>query len=455
MPNVIPALRGFLLIGAVVVAAPRALLAQQPDSGMARDSVTRADSVRADSIRRSELARIRAEPRAPVVMNAEPAPVGDAPPAPRSVLGGASVAADMVADLSPQAAARSTGSRIRMRDVEGAAAATYGERIRGVVAVTLTDDGSAQRLSVTDAALLVGLPASAAETRLVVGRAALPFGQIAQLHRHELLWPDQPLPIRVLLGADGLRGSGVQLRAARSMGGARMSLDVAVADRFGARIDSLRAGEPADQSITGVAAGGRVGASFGMISSRLDLGVSSISGKREQPIGCVYNSTVGPVPCPEGVNAANTRLTVLGADARAGWGDDGFVVSAEVMRLVVGATDLPVFSNNRFAAFYQGLRGTYDGGFVDANLAIRRGLRVGGRGEWLQNPLVEGLNDAWVGGYIGVAPYGVARMTLSYQRRLPSTAALAAMSTVERSARDRLVLRGTVVIGRHPLSGAR
>lgn len=454
MPNVSLSLHRFLLVGAIAVAAPHALFAQQPESSGARDSLTRVDSIRADSIRRSELARIRAEPRAPVVMNAEPAPVGDAP-APRVVLGGASVAAEMIADLSPQAAARNAGSRIRMRGVEGAADATYGERVRGLVAVTLTDDGSAQRFSVTDAALVVALPLSVADTRLVVGRAALPFGQIAQLHRHELLWPDQPLPIRVLLGADGLRGTGAQLRAVHSVGGARFSLDVAVADRFGARVDSLRSGEPADQSITGVAAGGRVGASFGMIGSRLDLGVSSISGKREQPIGCVYNSTVGPVPCPEGVNAANTRLTVLGADARAGWGGDGFVVSAEVMRMVVGATDLPVFSNNRFAAFYEGLRGTYDGGFVDANLAVRRGLRIGGRGEWLQNPLVDGLNDAWAGGYIGVAPYDVARVTLSYQRRLPSTVALAAMSAVERSARDRVVLRGTVVIGRHPLSGAR
>lgn len=452
MPNVSLSLRGFLVVGAVVIAAPRTLIAQQP-TGTARDSITRIDSIRADSIRRSELARIRAEPRAPVVMDGEPAPVGDAP-APRVVLGGASVAADMIADLSPQAAARNAGSRIRMRGVEGAADATYGERVRGLVAVTLTDDGSAQRLSVTDAALLFALPLSVADTRLVVGRAALPFGQIAQLHGHELLWPDQPLPIRVLLGADGLRGTGAQLRAMHSVGVARFSLDVAVADRFGARVDSLRPGEAADQSLTGVAAGGRVGASFGLVGSRLDLGISSISGKREQPIGCVYNSTVGPVPCPEGVNAANTRLTVLGADARAAWGGDGFVVSAEVMRLVVGATDLPVFSNNRFAPFYRGLRGTYDGGFVDANLAVRRGLRIGGRGEWLQNPLVDGLNDAWAGGYIGVAPFDVARMTLSYQRRLPSTAALAAMSTVERSARDRVVLRGTVVIGRHPLSGA-
>jgi hypothetical protein len=114
---------------------------------------------------------------------------------------------------------------------------------------------------------------------------------------------------------------------------------------------------------------------------------------------------------------------------------------------------LPAFSNDRFAPFYRGLSGTYDGGFVVAHLRATERIGVGARGEWLQNPEVGGLNDAWAGGYVDIWPLDGARITASYQRRLPSSAALAAMSPVDREARDRIVLRGTVVIGRHPRPG--
>jgi hypothetical protein len=357
--------------------------------------------------------------------------------------------------VSPKAAARAAGSRIRLRDIEGSLEAGYGSRLGALLTLTLTDDGSTQRVVATDAAVSVRLPVHFTDADLIVGATALPFGRSAQLHRHAQILPDQPLPVRVLLGETGLRGTGAQLRSARALGSARLSVDLAVADRFGARVDSLHPGEPADQSLAGIAAGGRLGVQFGAIGSRLDIGVSSISGKREQPIGCVYDGTVGPVPCPEAVNAANTRLTVLGADARAGWGAgrDRFVVSGEWMRMVVGATDLPVFSNDRFAPFYRGVSGTYDGGYLDATMRLAGAFVVGGRGDWLQNPEVGGLNDGWVGGFAGLMPFDGTQVIASYQRRVPSSTALARMAPALQDARDRIVLRGTVVIGRHPRAG--
>jgi hypothetical protein len=444
----------------VVLVVPAGARGQQRDSTVVRDSIARADSIRADSVRRGELARIRGEPRATVDSPADALPSattdrngGLVAERPRPVLKGASLAGDMIADLSPKAAARPSGSRIRLRDIEGSLAAGYGPRLGALLTVTLTDDGMTQRVVATDAAVSARLPVSFTEADLIVGATALPFGRSAQLHRHALLLPDQPLPVRVLLGETGLRGTGVQLRSARALGSAHLTVDLAVADRFGARIDSLHPGEPPDQSLAGVAAGGRAGLEFGAIGTRVELGVSSISGKREQPIGCVYDGTVGPVPCPEAVNAANTRLTVLGADARAGWWADRFVVSGEWMRMVVGATDLPVFSNDRFAPFYRGVHGTYDGGYVDAKGRIAGAFIVGGRADWLQNPEVGGLNDAWAGGFAGLMPFDGTQVTVSYQRRLPSSTALAAMTTAQQDARDRIVLRGTVVIGRHPGAG--
>ena len=459
MPNVMRKMR--CVVGLVVVlVVPAGVRGQQRDSTVVRDSIARADSIRADSVRRAELARIRAEPRATVDSPADALPSattdrngGLVAERPRPVLRGASLAGDKITDLSPKAAARPSGSRIRLRDIEGSLESGYGSRLGALVTLTLTDDGSTQHVVATDAAVSARLPLSFTDANLIVGAAALPFGRSAQLHRHALLLPDQPLPVRVLLGETGLRGTGVQLRSGRALGGARVTVDLAVADRFGARIDSLHPGEPPDQSLAGVAAGGRAGLAFGAIGTRVELGVSSISGKREQPIGCVYDGTVGPVPCPEAVNAANTRLTVLGADARAGWWADRFVVSGEWMRMVVGATDLPVFSNDRFAHFYRGVHGTYDGGYVDAKGRIAGAFIVGGRGDWLQNPEVGGLNDAWAGGFAGLMPFDGTQVTVSYQRRLPSSTALAAMTTAQQDARDRIVLRGTVVIGRHPGAG--
>ena len=448
----------------VLLALPVGLRAQQPDSVPVRDSVARADSMRADSVRRAELARIRGEPRAsaddPAATLRSSTPdesgmIALAPPPPRLSLNGASIAGDMIADLSPKAAARANGSRIRLRDIEGSLAAGYGSRLRAVLTLTLTDDGAEQRVAATDAAVKMMLPLRFTDAELVIGRTALPFGRSAQLHRHAQPFPDQPLPVRVFLGETGLRGTGIQARTRRTLGSAALTVDLALADRFGARVDSLHPGEPVDQSLAGMAAGGRVGFELDALGARLAVGASSITGKREQPIGCVYDGTVGPVPCPEGVNAANTRLTVLGADARAGWGAFGtrFVVSGEWMRMVVGATDLPVFSNDRFAPFYRGVSGTYDGGYLDAGGRLAGPLIAGARGEWLQNPEVSGLNDAWVGGYAGVMPSEGTRVTLSYQRRVPSSTALAEMTPTLQDARDRIVLRGTVVVGLHPGAG--
>jgi hypothetical protein len=460
MPDVSRFMR---VVASVVLASAFALpLPAQQDSTTVRDSVMRADSiradsVRADSIRRSELARIRAEPRAtagvrtPELRGLTQDETGTIASPPRLAISAASVAGDMTADLSPKALARGNGgsipNRILLRDIEGALSAKYGSRLSAVVAITLADDGSSQRLRATDAAIMGKIPFGAT---LVVGHTALPFGRVAQLHRHELLFPDQPLPSRVLLGDNGLRGTGLQLRMGHDVHASHLSLDLAVADRFGARVDSLHPGEPADQSVAGLAAGGRIGAAFTALGARLDIGASSITGKREQPIGCVYDGTVGPVPCPQAVNAANTRLTVVGADGSAAWAVDAFRVSAEWMRMIVGTTDMPVFINDAFAPFYRGLIGTYDGGYVSARARISQTLGIGARGEWLQNPEVGGLNDAWAGGYVDVAPVMGARVAVSYQRRLPSTNALATMTPAAQLARDRIVVRGTIVIGRHP-----
>ena len=451
---------------AVLATALAAPLHAQQDSATVRDSVMRADSlradsVRADSIRRSELARIRGEARAIDRPGAgiaarntpdENGMVVVVPAQPRFGLNAASVSADMIADLSPKALARANGTdistRIMLRDIEGAMAARYGSRLTAILALTLTDDGSAARLTATDAAVTATLPI--ADATLVVGHTALPFGRVAQLHRHEVLFADQPLPSRVLLGEDGLRGTGVQLRIGHDLRASHISLDLAVADRFGTRVDSLHPAEPPDQAIAGVAAGGRLGASFSTLGAHVDLGASSITGKREQPIGCIYDGTVGPVPCPEAVNAANTRLTVIGADGSARWHDDALMLTAEWMRLIVGATDMPAFANDAFAPYYKGLIGTYDGGYVAARVRISQSTGVGARGEWLQNPEVDGLNDAWAGGFIDVAPVPGARVAISYQRRLPSTNTLALLSPAAGDARDRIVLRGTIVLGRHP-----
>ena len=118
--------------------------------------------------------------------------------------------------------------------------------------------------------------------------------------------------------------------------------------------------------------------------------------------------------------------------------------------MVVGATDLPVFSNAGFVPFYSGVSGTYDGGYAMGRLRLGGLLGVGARGEWLQNPEVHGLNDGWAGGFVDFTPLADTHLIASYQRRTPSSSALGVLPLADRDARDRIVLRGTIVVGRHP-----
>src|SRR5687768_13970680 len=106
-------------------------LYSRPVAAQVADSITRADSVRADSVRRAELARIRGEPRAGGDRIGENAPVPRRDP--RDGGGDAAgaawidVAVDMIADLSPEIAARRGDSRLLFNDVEAGA----GARIEG------------------------------------------------------------------------------------------------------------------------------------------------------------------------------------------------------------------------------------------------------------------------------------------------------------------------------------
>src|SRR5690348_17452895 len=114
MPDVSRMMR-VVAVTVLAIVATASLHAQQ-DSATVRDSVMRADSiradsVRADSIRRSELARIRAEPRAidrsgaGVAATNTPSESGAmvvVPTAPHFGINAASVTADMIADLSPK-----------------------------------------------------------------------------------------------------------------------------------------------------------------------------------------------------------------------------------------------------------------------------------------------------------------------------------------------------------------
>lgn len=422
---------------AALLVAP-ALRAQQPDSTARRDSI-RADSIRADSIRRAELARIRGEPRAH--------PSDEPAERPRQVRPNASnggtlvlsLAGEGVADFSPKAAARAPGSRLHAGDVRIALAADPTRRLHADLSLTFQPD-SLPKLST--AAVMAEL--FHARLTLRAGKQAVPFGISAPLQHVELWFPEHPLPVRAFLGERGIRSTGLLAAASRSVAGIPIGLRLGVFDRFGDQIDSLRTPEPADQAVTGLAGFGRIVAEWGWRGAHLTLGASAISGKREQPIGCVYQTTVGPVACPNGVNGANTRMSVIGGDGQLVLGMA--VVEAEWMRNVVGATDLPVFDRPGFAAYYRGMYGTYDGAYAQLRLNGPGIARFGVRAEAAQNPAVGGLNDRNAGVFVGVEPMPGGRITLSYQRRLPSAAAKEYLDVDQREALDRVVLRGTFAL---------
>lgn len=416
---------------------PRAIGAQAPDSA------ARADSVRADSVRRAELARIRGEPRAGGDRAGEHAPVPhrDARAAGGDAAGAAwiDVAVDMIADLSPQVAARRGDSRLLFNDVEAGA----GARIEGWAEVGMLGQlDEDNRITLREASVTLGRPRD--WWRLRIGRFAVPFGREAPMHRHQLLFPDYSRGVRELIGRDGSRGTGLLAIARRGPG---LALALGVVDRLGERVDSLVAPEAVDQSVLGLTGVARVEGRTTFAGFAFRGGWSGASGKREQPLVCVYEATVGPVPCPGTINAANTRITLVGLDGEVARGR--FLLRGEWMRAIVGATDFPVFENEAFTPFYQGLTGTYDASTVMGRLSLGPALAVGARAEILQDPSVLGLNDGAAGAFVELTPRkGAVRFAASYERRLPSRAARSVMTDEERAGTDHVVVRATVAVPR-------
>lgn len=425
-----------LTVAALTIAS--LLGAQQPDSVARADSL-RADSVRADSIRRAELARIRGEPRLPA----------DTVPVPRrgAAEGNGGVGSlalaltgEALADFSPRAAARGPGPRFRAGDTRIGLNARPTQRVRADVAITFRNDSAPQ---ITTAA--VGWDVAPGRLSLRAGRQPVPFGIAAPRQRVDLWFADHPLPVRAFLGQRGVRANGVLLTGTQTLAGIPFALRLGAFDRFGDRIDSLTTPEPADQSLSGLAGFARISADWNPLGLHLSIGGSAMSGKREQPIGCVYQSTIGPVPCPNAISGANTRMTVIGGDANLTTGP--LSVEAEWLRNIVGATDLPVFGNPGFAPFYAGMSGTYDGAYVQLRVTGPGILRFGARASSTQNPAIQGMTDYGAGVYVGVEPVPGGRIVLSYNRRIPSASAEALLSPADRAAYDRIVLRGVYALG--------
>lgn len=357
--------------------------------------------------------------------------------APRARLEAVTLVGDLVADFSPERAARRTDARLALRDVVVGARGRIGERIAARVELRARD---ARDLDVPSAYLEGPLPLLGAVVR--VGRTPVAFGIDPARERYMLEFPEYPRIVEEFFGPSGARGTGAAARIAR-LPWLPFGVAGAITDRVGERVDSLMPPEPHDQALGGLAASGRVSwdwaASF---LGRGALGFSSTTGKRQQPVVCVYEGTIGPVPCPFGINAANTRLTVLGGDAQVTVGI--LEARVEVMRLVVGATDLPAFSNDRFAPVYAGVSGTYDGGYAVVRARLTRRFAIVGRGERLQNPSVRGLDDGSAGALLEWSPSGAARVYASWERRLAGAATRPFLAPAERDARDRIVLRGVM-----------
>ena len=361
----------------------------------------------------------------------------DSTPAPRVRIEGVSLVGDLAADLSPKAAARRTGSRIALRDVVAGVRTSIAGRATARVDLRARDG---RDLDVP--AAYVEAPLGIIDAVLRVGRQPIAFGLDAGRERYMLEFPEYPRIVEEFFGPSGARGTGLSATIAR-LPWLPLGVSGAITDRAGERVDSLLPPEPVDQGIGGLTAMGRaVWAWTTGPLGRGALGFSSLTGKREQPIVCVYQGTIGPVPCPFGINAANTRLTVVGADASFSVGR--FDARAEAMRLVVGATDLPTFENTRFAPIYAGVSGTYDGGYAQLRARLTRGFAVAGRGEWLQNPSVRGYDDRWAGGLLEWSPTRATSVYASWEHRFASETARAVLTPAQRDARDRIMLRGAL-----------
>ena len=418
-----------LLIARVVPAS-----AQRPDSTR-RDTMTRrtpTDSARiADSIAVvRELERLQGEPKA----QGQPPAQGQRPSNPR-LLPDISAVGDLVADASPKGSTQEGGERFSVREVEIALQAAVDPYFRGDVFIGISDlEGIAiEQAYLTATSLPWGL-----EVRL--GRFNMPVGKQNSTHRHDLHTIEYPYVLQRFFGAEGLKGTGIYASRIFAPFGFYQELILTAVDRFGeAPEDASPTLEPVNKHLGGLGYSARLRNYWDVNeASNVELSLSGVTGKREQPL--LFDGNFADFSTP-------ARQSVVGADFTYRWRPlqqglyRSFIVQAEFMKQLNEHDPRLLLPPETSGAgyVYAGPDRDYTGAYAFARYQLTRRGYVGARFDSFQDEAAQGRTSTAVSGYLQFFPSEFSKLVAGYERYSPA----------EGSATNRILLQATFAIGPH------
>lgn len=336
-----------------------------------------------------------------------------------------SAVGDFVGDLSPKGTTQEAGCRLCVREVELAFQAAVDPFFRGDAFLGISDiEGIAiEQAFLTTTALPYSL-----EARL--GRQLLPFGKINVTHRHDLHTVEYPWIIQKFFGPEGVKGTGVYLSKILAPFGFYQELILTANDRIG-EAGGLVTEQPSNKELGALGYSVRFRNYFDVSeSANFELSASALTGKREQPFD------FGVAPPALGVNAINTRQSVLAGDLMFRWRPlqqglyKSLIVQAEFMRQVNERVSDPN---------YLGPARDFNGAYGFARWQLTRRLYLGGRYDWLEDPELAGETFTAGSGYLEWFPSEFSKLMIGYERTMPTGLA----------ATNRILLQAAFALGPH------
>lgn len=376
-----------------------------------------AQSSRPDSLRQKQIQDSIALMRELEGALAKPAaaqpPTGGAqgPTNPR-LLPDVSAVGDLVADLSPKGSTQETNARLGVREVEIAVQAVVDPYFRGDVFLGFSD---AEGVSIEQAYLTT---TSLRDVEVRLGRYLMPFGKQNTTHRHDLHTIEYPWVIQRFIGAEGLKGTGVWVSKVFAPFGFYQELQVTAVDRLGERADGIVPFENENKSLGGMGYSARLRNYFDINeATNVELSGSAITGKVARPFADVDGN---PLSDASGVNATLARRSMLGADFTFRWRPlqqglyKSFILQGEVMRQVNEASPASNVSGIPQSAVPAGR--DVNGAYAYARYQIGQRLYLGGRYDYVQDPLADGRTLNAGSGYLEWFPSEFSKLVAGYER---------------------------------------
>jgi hypothetical protein len=346
-----------------------------------------------------------------------------------------SLVGDLIADLSPDGSSQEDGTRFGIREVELALQAAVDPTFRGDVFLGFSD---AEGVHIEQAFLTATSLPWHLEARL--GRFLAPFGKQNTTHRHDLHTVDHSLVVQRLLGAEGLKGTGVYLARSAAPFGFFQELILTATEGLGEHEheheedeEALDLEEPINKSLGGLAYSARLRNYWDISNaSNIEISGSVLTGKRAR----AAITSVG------NVNAVAMRQTTFGGDVTFRWRPPqqglykSFIAQAEFMTqqndnvdpLDVPASEVtPTHEDN------------YSGFFVFGRYQISRRGYLGARFDAVDDPEFLGERTNAVSGYWQFYPSEFSKIVAKLERVSPKSF----------QAFNRFILQATFALGPH------